>query len=356
MNHLPETSGLPNRQIMYDALVNKDSSFEGIFVAAIKTTGIFCRPTCTARKPKSENVEYFHNSSEALLHGYRPCRICNPLKYNGEIPDWMKEIFYEIDKHPDMRLHDRDLVRKGIDPNRIRRWFKKHYGMTFHAFLRTLRLARAYGRIRQGDKVIEAAYDSGYESLSGFTHSFRKNTGFSPMNSQKKDIIKYVRILSPLGPLVAGANTRGICLLEFADRPMLETQLNRIKKRFDAEVIPGESTFLDALQLQLEKYFEGSLQKFTIPLEMSGTPFQERVWRSLLQIPYGETRSYSGIAEKIGRPSAVRAVARANGDNRIAIIIPCHRVIGADGKMVGYGGGLWRKKFLLDLESGIKKA
>ncbi|RQW07803.1 MAG: methylated-DNA--[protein]-cysteine S-methyltransferase [Calditrichaeota bacterium] len=339
---------------MYKALLNKDQSFEGIFVVGVKTTGVFCRPTCHARKPGKSNVEFFRNSREALLHGYRPCKLCRPLEYKGQIPDWLKTIFTEIEKNPDKRFHDLDLQRRGIDPNRARRWFKKHYGMTFHTLLRTLRIARAYGRIREGDKVIEAAFDSGYESLSGFTHSFKKKLGFSPMYSTNSEVIKMTRILTPLGPLFAAANSRGLCLLEFTDRPMLETQLRLIKNHFGTEIISGESYHLDLLQKELEEYFNGNRKTFSLPLEMSGTPFQEKVWSALREIPYGQTCSYADLARKIGQPSAVRAVARANGDNRIVIIIPCHRVIGSDGKLVGYGGGLWRKKYLLDLETDLK--
>jgi len=342
---------LPDKDIMYKALVEKDSKFEGIFFVGVKTTGIFCRPTCRARKPKRGNVEFYRTTKESLLHGYRPCKICDPMGYDGESPGWLKPVLSIMEKENGVKLKDHDLREMGIDPNRVRRWFKKHHGMTFQAYLRTLRISEAFGRIKHGEKVIDAAYDSGYESLSGFSETFRKTTGFSPKKSSEKNIILINRILSPLGPMLAGATEEGICLLEFIDRRMLETQLKRIKKYFKSDLVPGESKYFPQLNSELREYFEGKRKDFSVPLAIAGTDFQKRVWKVLMDIPYGETRSYMDQAIAIGNPKAVRAVAGANGDNAIGIIIPCHRVIGSDGRLVGYGGGLWRKKFLLDLET-----
>ncbi len=342
---------LPDEETMRTAFYEKDSTFKGVFYVGVKTTGIFCRPTCTARKPLRENIEFFPSTHEALLHGYRPCKVCRPLGKNGEVPGWLRPLLDEINQLPDERFKDADLRALGLDPNRVRRWFKKNHGITFMAFLRLQRISQAFGRIRQGNRVIEAAYDAGYESLSGFTHAFRKQTGFPPNQSRRHDMIFTKRLLTPLGPMLAAASDHGICLLEFTDRRMLETQLTRIKKRLNAEILPGNSPALEELEKQLNEYFDGKRKQFTLPLVLSGTPFQEKVWSALLAIPFGETRSYKQQALNIGRPEAVRAVARANGDNRISIIIPCHRVIGSGGELVGYGGGLWRKQYLLKLEA-----
>jgi len=160
------------------------------------------------------------------------------------------------------------------------------------------------------------------------------------------------RILTPLGPMLAGATDEGICLLEFIDRRMMETQLKRINGYLNAQCVPGEHPHLDTLSTQLTEYFEKKREDFDLPLTYPGTDFQKSVWEILRTIPYGTTWSYQQEAEKLGNPKAVRAVAKANGDNRIAIIIPCHRVIGKDGKLAGYGGGLWRKRWLLDHEMG----
>ncbi|MCA9735098.1 MAG: methylated-DNA--[protein]-cysteine S-methyltransferase [Deferribacteres bacterium] len=344
---------LPDENTMYQALLNKDKSFEGIFFVAVKTTGIFCRPSCTARKPRRENVEFYASTKDALHHGYRPCKVCHPMSFSGEIPKWLNPLLDEISENSDQRLTDWDLRQRGIEPSRVRRWFKKHHGMTFQAYLRSLRINRSVGRIKFGDKVIEAAYESGYESLSGFTESFKKMTGFSPNKSGVKNVITVTRILTPLGPMIAGAIEEGICLLEFADRRMLETQFKRLRKYLQAEIIPGEHAHFEQLNNELQDYFSGKRTTFSVPLVLPGTDFQKKVWAELQTINKGETRSYSEQAKAIGQPEAVRAVARANGDNRIAILIPCHRVIGKNGQLVGYGGGLWRKKYLLQLESRV---
>lgn len=203
---------LPNKNILYNALLKKDSNYEGIFFAGIKTTGIFCRPSCTARKPKKDNVEYFPSVNEALQHGYRPCKVCHPLQPKGEVPNWLILLLKEIDQNQNLKLKDADLKKREIDPARIRRWFKKNHGMTFQAYLRMLRINSAFGRIKHGEKVIESAFNGGYESLSGFTESFKKSTGFSPSQSKHENVITITRILTPLGPMLAGATDEGICI------------------------------------------------------------------------------------------------------------------------------------------------
>lgn len=346
---------MPDLETMYDAFVKRDSKYEGIFFVGVKTTGIFCRPTCAARKPHKENIEFFPSAHDALLAGYRPCKICRPLEKEGDTPRWLKPLLTEMERREDLRIKDSEIRKMGIDPNRVRRWFKKNHNMTFQTYLRTMRISSAFGRIKYGDKVIEAAFESGYESLSGFTDSFKKIAGFSPKRSPQKNLIAITRILTPLGPMLAGATEEGICLLEFVDRRMLETQLQRIKKLLNADLMPGTNGHFEELNQQITEFFAGKRKQFTIPLVLDGTAFQKRVWRELMEIPYGNTRSYKEQAEKINSPQAVRAVAKANGDNRIAIIVPCHRVIGSNGKLVGYGGGLWRKQYLLNLEAQNKR-
>ena len=345
---------LPDRSTMYNALINKDSQFEGIFFAAIKTTGIFCRPTCTARKPKPENVEYYPSAKEAVAHGYRPCKVCQPMQQKGEFPDWLKGLMAEVENNPNIRLKNADLMERGLSSARVSRWFKKNHGMTFQAYLRMLRINNAFGQIRHGEKVTASAFENGYESLSGFGETFKKTTGFSPVKSQSRQLITITRLLTPLGPMLAGATDDGICLLEFTDRRMLETQLKRLKKYLKSETLPGQHPLFETLDQQLKEYFEGKRKTFDLPLSTPGTVFQNNVWQALQSIPYGTTRSYAEQARSIGNPKAVRAVARANGDNRLAIIIPCHRVIGSDGKLTGYGGGLWRKEWLLAHEKKNK--
>jgi len=337
---------------MYQALVDRDPSYEGVFVVGVKTTGIFCRPTCGARKPKLENTEYYADAKEALAYGYRPCKICRPMELYGEPPEWLRGILAEIDGDPSQRLRDVEIRERGVDPARVRRWFKKHHGMTFQAYLRSRRLNEAFGRIRHSGKVTDTAFGSGYDSLSGFNAAFKKAVGAAPSRSADHCVVNVTRILSPLGPLFAGAVDDGICLLEFTDRRMLETQIKILQRRLGATFMPGRSPHFAALDLQLSEYFAGKRTEFDLPLVLPGTDFQKAAWTALQNIPYGAVRTYGEQAQAVGNPKAVRAVAKANGDNRIAVVVPCHRVIAADGTLAGYGGGLWRKKYLLDIEAG----
>lgn len=340
---------LPDADTMYRALVERDPSFEGLFFTGVTSTGIFCRPTCTARKPRRENVEFFATPAEALHAGYRACRLCRPLEPPQATPEGIRRLLAEVEADPTRRLTDADLRHRGLEPATVRRWFKRNLGMTFQGYCRALRLGAAFGRIAGGETVTGAAFDHGWESLSGFGDAFRRVMGSSPTRLEGEAVV-VSRLETPLGPMLAGASGAGVCLLEFADRRMLETQLERIRRRFRLPMVPGSHPQVDLLRGELDRYFAGDLRQFETPLDLRGTPFQQRVWEVLREIPYGETRSYADQARLLGEPGAVRAVARANGDNRIAVVVPCHRVVGADGSLTGYGGGLWRKRWLLELE------
>jgi AraC family transcriptional regulator of adaptative response/methylated-DNA-[protein]-cysteine methyltransferase len=339
-----------SNEIMYKAIVERDASFEGVFFTAVRTTGIFCRPSCTARKPKEENVEFFSTIKEAINSGYRPCKVCNPLEMPGETPDYIKNILKELNNDPLLKLKDGDLIDRGIEPSRVRRWFLKNHGMTFQSFQRLHRINSAFKKIKNGESVTGAAFDSGYESLSGFNESFKSVFGASPVNSKQKNLVNITRIETPLGTMLAGADENGICLLEFTDRKMLAEGLKTLSKHLNANLLPGENKWFPILKEQLDEYFKGIRRTFSIPISLHGTEFQQSSWQILQTIPYGSTFSYKHQAASLMKPNAVRAVANANGLNRIAIIIPCHRVIGEDGNLAGYGGGVWRKKWLLDFE------
>jgi AraC family transcriptional regulator of adaptative response/methylated-DNA-[protein]-cysteine methyltransferase len=262
------------RDIFYNAFLNRDRSFEGVFVVGVKTTGIVCRPTCPA-KPKSENVEFFPSITEAMHSGYRPCKVCKPL---------------------------------------------------------------------------DVAFNSGYDSLSGFNSMFKNIAGTSLSKGKEKRIVNIAHIETDLGMMIAGATDTGVCMFEFADYKLLELELRQLVASCNAPLIQGDNPHFEMLKRQMEEYFKGKRKDFDIPLDLVGTEFQKQVWLALLQIPYGCTTTYAKQAELLGKPSAVRAVANANGKNKISIILPCHRVIGADGTLTGYGGGIWRKKKLLEFE------
>lgn len=340
-------------KIMYEASYTKDVSFEGIFWMGVKTTGIFCRPTCTARKPKFENVEFFFNTKEAMLKGYRPCKVCRPLENLDATPQYIKELLKEIADDPTLKLKDYDLVQRGLEPATVRRWFLKHHGITFHAFQRMSKLNTAFKKLRQGESVTEVAFDMGYDSLSGFNEGFKNIFGVSPKNTPMEKVIDLKRIETMLGTMIACADEHGICLLEFSDRKALPTELKSISEYFKANIIQGENPHFITLEEELKEYFEGKRTRFSVPLSPVGTDFQKEVWRVLQEIPYGTTRTYQEQADILGNRKSVRAVANANGLNKISIIIPCHRVIGSNGHLTGYGGGIWRKQKLLELEKAI---
>lgn len=341
---------LPPADTMYRALVNRDSSFEGIFFVGVRTTGIFCRPTCSAKKPARVNVDFFSTPSEALHGGYRPCLRCRPMDPGERPPKLIEQLRAEVERAPGGRLTDKELAALSIDPSTARRQFKRHYGMTFQAYHRARRMGLALREVRKGGRVDETQNGSGFESASGFREAFTRIFGDPPTAAKARACMFAERIETPLGAMLAVADDKGLRLLEFADRRALERELTILRQRLKTNVVPGEHRYLNAIRTQLARYFSGEELEFDIPLAPIGSEFQTRAWDVLRSIPVAETRSYSWMAERLGIPGARRAVGRANGTNMLSIIIPCHRVIRADGTLCGYGGGLWRKKWLLDHE------
>jgi AraC family transcriptional regulator of adaptative response/methylated-DNA-[protein]-cysteine methyltransferase len=343
-------STLPPRTELERAVRTRDASYDGIFFVAVRTTGIFCRPSCPSKATLPRNRDYVASAREAIFAGYRPCKRCRPMEVDGRPPDWVARLLTEVEKRPSRRITDSDLRAKQIDPARARRFFLKHYGMTFQAYCRGRRMGTALEQIRQGVDLDDVALGNGYESHSGFREAFLRTFGRPPGQGRSADCVILSWVESPLGPLVVAARPEGVCLLEFTDRRMLETQFVSLRKRFGCALVPGTHPHLEQLKDELARYFAGQLTDFRVPIVFPGSPFQEKVWGRLCRIPYGETLSYEALAREVGSPGAQRAVGRANGQNRIAIVIPCHRVVNKDGRLGGYGGGLWRKEFLLDLE------
>lgn len=341
---------LPTPTEMQRAIRDRDASFEGAFFFGVRTTGVFCRPGCPARTPRPENVQTFGDAQSAVFAGYRPCRRCRPMQADAQPPDWLHPLLARVAAAPDRRLRDQELRASGVDPARVRRYFKRHYGMTFQAYCRSQRLGRALDCLREGRRLDEVALDHGFDSHSGFREAFTRLFGQPPTRVGDGDRITIAWIDSPLGPLLAGATASQVCLLEFTDRRMIEAQCRTLRRRFGLPIVPGDNDLLAQLRRELDQYFDGSRQRFDVPLASPGTPFQQRVWSALLTIPYGQTWSYKQLADAVGSAGASRAVGTANGMNRISVLIPCHRVVNADGQLGGYGGGLHRKRFLLDME------
>jgi AraC family transcriptional regulator, regulatory protein of adaptative response / methylated-DNA-[protein]-cysteine methyltransferase len=334
----------------YQALVHRNTEYEGTFYVGVRTTGVFCRPTCPARKPKFEHCEFFETAEQALLASYRPCKRCRPLSHPNHVSELVQRLVEAVEKNPEKRWKDKDFQELSVDASTARRQFKKRFGMTFVAYARARRIGLAMKQIRSGDSVIDVQLSSGYESGSGFRDAFSRIMGAAPASSGKCHVLKASWLDTPLGPMIAIADENALYLLEFVDRRGLEREVERLRQKTKAAVIPGRTQPIESIESELKDYFNRKLTAFKTPLFFLGTPFQKRVWEELINIPSGQTRSYADLAAAIGKPSAFRAVARANGANQLAIVIPCHRVINSNGELGGYGGGLARKKWLINHE------
>ena len=345
-----KTTTLPDFRTMYRALSRRDAAYEGVFFTGVKTTGIFCRPTCRAKRPKAENVEFFPTVVEALHGGYRPCRLCHPMDATKPVPALVEKLRRAVEETADGRVTDKDLAAMNVEPSTARRQFKAYHGMTFHAYQRARRMGLALRDVKAGRPVIEVQLDRGYESPSGFREAFTRVFGAAPRGAKAEDCLLARRIETPLGTMLALADGQGLRLLEFVDRRGLERELVGLRRRLKCAIVPGSNPTLEKTVSQLGEYFAGSRTEFDLPLAPVGSDFQQRVWAELGRIAPGRTRSYAEMAKRLGIPKAPRAIGRANGSNMLAIMIPCHRVIRADGSLCGYAGGIWRKQRLLEHE------
>lgn len=333
----------------YQAMIDKNSEYDGVFFVGVKTTGIFCHPTCPARTPKFENCTFYHTAQEALLAGFRPCKRCQPLSHPKRVPEIVQTLVKAVENQPEKKWRNEDVRELYIDPSTARRQFQKRFGMTFIEYSRARRLGFAMKQIKAGKPVIEAQVSAGYESGSGFRDAFERTMGSVPSLSENQLVLKAIWMDTKLGPMLAIGSENGVHLLEFVDRRGLEREIIRLRKKFP--IIPGYTAALHQIEDELNRYFAGELQHFETPLVLHGTPFQHQVWDVLKQIPFGTTTSYAEIARQLDKPvTASRAVAQANGANQLAIVIPCHRVINTNGGLAGYGGGLARKEWLINHE------
>lgn len=338
----------------YKALLEKNTEYEGIFYVGVKTTGVFCRPTCPARKPKFENCEFFETAQQALLASYRPCQRCRPLSHPNHVSDVVRLLVEAVENNPEKRWKGQDFKALSVDESTARRQFKKRFGMTFVEYARARRMGLALKNIKAGQTVIDTQLSTGYDSSSGFRDAFSRIMGAAPTRLDDGKILKASWIDTRLGPMVAIGDEHALYLLEFVDRRGLEREVERLRKRTKSAIIPGITEPIRSIERELAQYFEGTLTAFTTPLFLLGSPFQKSIWEQLMNIPPGETRSYLDLARSLGKPTAFRAVAQANGANQLAIVIPCHRVINSNGDLGGYGGGISRKNWLLDHEKQRK--
>jgi len=339
----------------WNAVIARDPARDGEFVFAVSSTGVYCRPSCAARRPRRENVQFFLRPEQAERAGYRACLRCRPKSFSGNSQsDGVKAICRFIEQHLDEPL---TLDRLGKEfhqsPFHLQRRFKQVLGITPRAYADSCRLRLLKRNLQAGDSVTRAMYDAGYGSSSRLYEKTASQLGMTPDKYRRGAIaatIRYTCADSPLGRMLIAATERGICSIQFArtDGELLEG----LKHEF-----PFASRKLDEGGLQswvsaLLRHMSGKdLDSFpSLPLDIRATAFQRRVWTYLQSIPFGATRSYSQVAKAIGRPRAVRAVARACATNPVAVAIPCHRIVRQDGSVSGYRWGIERKQALLAME------
>jgi len=344
---------LPDHNILYQALCNRDETYEGRAYVGVTSTGIFCRLTCPARNPNPENCRFYHSVADCMEAGFRACKRCKPLAMGMKTNPVVDQLVKALQADPGRRWREQDIAALGLDPSTVRRVFKRTYGATFLDMARLSRIRHGARAISNGDRVIDAQLDAGFQSGSGFRAAFARVLGISPSGFTGKELVRADWIDTPLGPMIAVSDAGHLLILEFFERKALLRELQMVQKAVKGSIGVGRFPPIDQIEAELSTYFSGRDKGFSTPLAPLGTPFTRSVWAALQKIPVATTCSYTDVANGVGRPSAIRAVARANGANPISIVVPCHRVIGADGSLTGYGGGLWRKRWLIEHEAGM---
>lgn len=333
--------------------MTRDSARDGEFVFAVATTGVYCRPSCPARRPRRENVRFFSRPEQAEKAGFRACLRCRPRSFSGHPQsDSAKEICRYIEQHLDEPI---TLERLGKvfrqSPFHLQRRFKAALGITPREYADSCRLRQLKRSLQAGDNVTRAMYDAGYGSSSRLYEKTASQLGMTPDKYRRGAIaasIRYAIADSPLGRMLIAATDRGVCAIQFArsDGELIEG----LKREFPFATRKPDEGGLQAWVAALLSKMTGRELNAALPLDIRATAFQRRVWTYLQSIPFGATRSYGQVAKAIGQPSASRAVARACATNPVAVAIPCHRVVREDGNISGYRWGVERKKTLLEME------
>lgn len=344
---------LPNDDALYAALLARDAGFEGRAYVGVTSTRVFCRLTCPARKPKRENCLFFETIGGCIQAGFRACKRCHPMAPAAEADATVARLLAALRDDPARRWLERDIIALGLDPSTVRRAFKRHFGMTFLEMARLARLRTAAATLPEGGKVIDAQMAASYESAGAFRAAFGRWLGLAPGKFARDALLRADWFETKLGVIIAVSDAHALHLLEFAERKALPGELKRLYAHAKGSLGFGRFAPTDQIEREMEAFLALKSARFDTPLAPLGTPFTQAVWQALRRIPAGQTRSYSEVARMMGCPDATRAVARANGANPVAIAIPCHRVLGADGALTGYGGGLWRKQALIELERGF---
>jgi len=328
------------------AFERRDRSWDGRLVGGVKTTGIYCRPSCPARRPRRENVEFFADAAAARAAGYRACLRCEPDDVNREEAALAKafRLLAAAEEAPSL---DEMAAQAGYSPHHFHRLFKRATGVTPAAYYRSLRARRAETALTTNERITDAIYDAGYSGPARFYADAKGRLGMTPSawrDGGRGETIRWATAETDLGTMLVAATDKGICRLSFDED---EGELGR---RFpNAAIAHGGEEMADLVRRTVAAV-NAPEKPHDLPLDVHGTAFQEAVWRELMRIPPGETRTYAQIAAAVGRPAAVRAAGSANGANNVAVLIPCHRVIRTDGSPGGYAYGLDRKTRLLKQE------
>lgn len=336
---------------MWRSVLERDVTADGRFVYAVRTTGIYCRPSCPSRRPKAESVDFYFAPAAAERAGYRPCKRCDPHQPHRQRAAVLATCRY-IDERCDERMTLKTLGRHaGLSPFHLQRLFKKIIGVSPREYQEAQRMARFKNGVSNGSTVSGATFDAGFSSSSRL-YEKAAQLGMTPARYRNKgrgSAITFTTFASPHGHVLLAATQRGICSVTLgANAARLEAQL---RAEFSAAALKRDDLQMQPFAQPIARYLAGANFDLELPLDIHATVFQRKVWNILRSIPYGTTRSYSEIARCAGKPSAVRAVARAVATNQVALLIPCHRAIKKDGKLAGYRWGVARKAALLALES-----
>ena len=332
--------------LAWTAFEARDRAWDGRVIGAVRTTGIYCKPSCPARRPKRENVEFFVDAEGARGVGYRPCLRCKPDEV-GRDREAVAKAAALIEASEEPPRLEALATAGGYAPHHFQRLFTRDLGVSPAQYARALRVKRAQSELAEDKSVTEAIYDSGYAAPSRFYADAKERMGMTPSawrDGGRGETIRWTVVECSLGPMLVAATAKGICRLTFEDD---ERALKRI---FPNATLVADDGSMSELVAGALAAVERPGTAAELPLDVAGTAFQEAVWQELRKIPPGETRSYAQIAAAVGKPGAVRAAGSANGANHVAVLIPCHRVVRSDGSLGGYAGGLDRKRRLLDAE------
>jgi AraC family transcriptional regulator, regulatory protein of adaptative response / methylated-DNA-[protein]-cysteine methyltransferase len=340
----------------WQAVTERDAAKEGTFLFGVTTTGVFCRPSCPARRPLRRNVRFYRSAAEAERDGLRACKRCRPLDTADPTAQRIADACRYIETHRDEKLPLDVLARRaGWSRFHFQRRFKALLGVTPKQYHQAQRISSFKKTLRTGTGVTGAIYDAGYESSSSVYKNADTHLGMTPReyrNAGRDVQISYVALQTPLGMMLIGATDRGVCFVGFGEneRELLERLRTEYPRAALQPTLDARGDHMNAWASALRDYVTGATASVNVPTDIAASAFQLRVWKYLQSIPRGEVRSYGDVARAIGQPNAARAVSRAVGSNTVAILIPCHRVIRGNGELGGYRWGEARKRTLLDAE------